>query len=93
MGEDSLFVMANEGAITTTLQAMRAQPFNAALLIAGIDALSNIAEDDLNMERMIREGAVKDIIQSMQVNLILFHHSFFLYVLMILLFHCDVYIL
>jgi len=66
-GEDSLQVIHAEGASHIILQAIAHFDVNPSLIMASIDALVNIVEDETLMETMIRENAVPIVMEVMIV--------------------------
>eukprot|EP00753_Platysulcus_tardus_P019234 PLAT7076.7.p1 GENE.PLAT7076.7~~PLAT7076.7.p1 ORF type:complete len:1902 (+),score=1256.63 PLAT7076.7:424-5706(+) len=53
-GEDTLLVMQQEGTVQAVVQAIKAFEFNSAVLVGGVDALSNLSADPFNAEIMTR---------------------------------------
>jgi hypothetical protein len=75
-GEDSLQVIHAEGASHIILKAISHFEVNPSLIMASIDALINIIEDETLMETMIRDGAIPIV---MEVSFLIFFFFFFFF--------------
>jgi hypothetical protein len=65
--EASVFtIIAEEGGAHGVIDSMRANLQNASLLVAGMDALGNIANDPESCEGIVKDGAIQLIVDIMQ---------------------------
>ena len=57
----------NEGGPTAILNILKSRK-ETSLLLSGMDALSNIANDDISVERLLKKGLVELVLESMSAN-------------------------
>jgi hypothetical protein len=57
----------NEGGPTKILEILKSRK-ETSLLLSGMDALSNIANDDISVERLLKKGLVQLVLESMSAN-------------------------
>jgi len=61
-------IISEEGGAQGVVDSMRANLQNASLLVAGMDALGNLANDPASCDGIVQDGAVQLIVDIMQVG-------------------------